>query len=468
MLVYKTSPFQKILFRDAQIGEAPEAAKGLADYGRFIGDIFGRAYSADGLQKNEPTPGLAVYEQLHKSISEIPGWGGLVERTRNDSFLAGIVASQIGQQVAEVLPEGAKVGSSEGDTKLEKTLAEMLAGMDPESLEAQDVRAEMKAAADRASEAVAASEELAGVADSAGFRNALRAAIESAKGEIDGICGGYSAFGCDPMAPDAEKRRMMGLISDRIKQNPKLAEIAKLAGRLQRMMEGMKEEEIGKTPAEIVGVIQGSDIGRLLPSELAKLAATPKLFFKDMMENQLLQYKSRRVEEKGRGPLVVCVDHSGSMKQGSRHLWASAIAVALMLEAREAGRPFAVCLFNGGIADSWAFSTGPRDVASLLDLVSRTPAGGTSISGAVSWAMGQVATEPKADVVILSDGDDRMSPEQITGAVNWKAQTGAKILAIRVAGDPSYKALDEISDRLWTVADFADAAKSLLAEVVKK
>lgn len=468
MLVYKTSQFQKILFRDAQIGEAPEAAKGLADYGRFVGDIFGRAYSADGLQKNEPNPGLAMYEQLHKSVSEIPGWGGLVERTRNDSFLSGIVASQIGQQVAEVLPEGSEVGSADSDQKLAKTLAEMLEGMDPDSQEAKDVGAEMKAAVDRAGEAVAASEALAGVVDSAKFRNALRAAIESAKGEVESVCGGYSAFGCDPMAPDAEKRRMMGLISDRMKKNPKLAEIAKLAGRLQRMMEGMKEEEIGKTPAEIVGVIQGSDLGRLLPSELAKLAATPKLFFKDLMENQLLQYKSRKVEEKGRGPLVVCVDHSGSMRQGSRHLWASAIAVALMLEARESGRPFAVCLFNGGIADSWGFGTGDRDVASLLDLVSREPAGGTSVSGAVSWAMGQVATEPKADVVVLSDGDDRMSADQIAEAVSWKGQTGAKILAVRVAGDPGYRALEEISDRLWTVADFADAAKSLLAEVVKK
>lgn len=469
MLCYNTTKFQKILFRDAEIGDAPAAAAGLADYGRFLGDVFGRAYSADGITAKEHEDGRDVYEQLHRSIGEIPEWGGLVERTRNDSFLSGIVAAEIAKQVAAVLPPASKVGSVEAEEKLSSTLEEMLAGMDPEDPGFAEITAEAADAKARAGAAVVASKDLAEAVDGAGMRNALRAAMKAAAGEVEAVAGGYSALGCDPLATDAQKRQMMTAISDRMKKSPALAEIVKLAGRLQRMMEGLKEEQVGKDPAEIVGVIQGNDLGRLLPSELCKLATTPKLFFADLLEGKTLQYKSRKVEEKGRGPVVVCIDHSGSMRSGSRHVWAAAIAVALMTEAKASGRPFAACLFNAGVQASWGFSDSVNvDVAGLLDFVSRTPNGGTDISKAVLWAREQVAAEPKADVVILSDGDDRMSPEAVADLVAWKASTASKVLSVRVAGDPTYGALEAISDRLWTVSDFAEAAKSLLSEMVKK
>ncbi|MDO8943467.1 MAG: VWA domain-containing protein, partial [Desulfobacterales bacterium] len=448
MLCYQTTKFQKILFRGADIGEVPAAAAGLADYERFVGDVFGRAYSADGIKANDHSPGLDIYEAMHRAAGEIPEWSGLVERTRNDSFLSGIVAAQIGAQLATVLPKDAEVGSAAAEQKLADTLTDMLAGMDPTDDGYAEMTHEKTAAAGRAAAAVKAAETVADAVDGAAMRNALRAAIKAAKGEVEAVVGGYSAFGCDPMAPDAEKRRIMSTLSDRMKQSPILAKIAELAGRLQRMMEGLKTEQVGKNPAEIVGVIQGNDVGRLLPSELCKLATSPKLFFKDMLENQLLQAKSRRTEETGRGPLVVCLDHSGSMRAGSRHLWASAIAVALMNEAKAQGRPFSVCLFNAEVTASWSFGDSGRTLDGLLDLVSKIPNGGTDISSAVAWAQGQVAMEPKADVVILSDGDDYMTSDKIEAVNSWKKSCGCKILAVRVAGDPSYTALDKISDKV--------------------
>jgi len=61
-----------------------------------------------------------------------------------------------------------------------------------------------------------------------------------------------------------------------------------------------------------------------------------------------------------------------------------------------------------------------------------------------------------------------MSSGAVADLVAWKASTASKVLSVRVAGDPTFGALEAISDRLWTVSDFAEAAKSLLSEMVKK
>jgi uncharacterized protein with von Willebrand factor type A (vWA) domain len=301
------------------------------------------------------------------------------------------------------------------------------------------------------------------------MRGAIRKAVERASKEAEQVAGGYSAIGGDSLVNDSKKQAGMRALASAMTKAPALAQILELAGRLQRIMASVKSEEVGKDPAEVVGITMGADLARLLPSEMCKLAMSPKLFFSAMMEGRLLQYQSRKQVEKGRGPLVVCIDHSGSMQAGSRHIWASAIAVALLKEAKAERRGFAVCLFNWEIQDSWTFSqTG--DMAGLLSLVCRTPAGGTDTSSALGWAYGQVQQQPKADVVILTDGVDGSLENKVGNIQEWKQSLGVKILTVRIGGDVGgcFPALNTISDRLWEVSEFADAAKDLLREVVKK
>lgn len=470
MLCYKTTKFQQILFRDAEVGEMPENADGLAEYPRFVGDVFGRAYSGDRIAKKEHVDGLEIYEEFHKAVDELPEWSGLAERTRNDSFLAGIAAVEMGKQVARVVPKDTRVESASAEMKVAETLEQLLAGLDAET-DPQgfaDVSREADAARERATNAVAASQDAAKGIDGAALRNALRAGIAAANEKVETVVGGYSAFGGDSLVPDAQKRQIMQAVAKGVKESPVLAEIIKLAGRLQRMMEGLKVEEVGKDPAEIVGVTQGSDVGRLLPSEMAKLATMPKLFFKDLLERQLLQYQSRKVTEKGRGPVVVCIDHSGSMTCGSRHVWASAIALALLTEAKAQGRPFAVCLFNSSVQDSWSFGQEGKSIEDLMALVARRPNGGTQIKAAIRWASQQVAQEPKADVVILSDGEDGMMESEVQEVVTWKKQRECRILSVRVGHDSYETVLERMSDRMWQVEEFADAVRGVLAEMVKR
>ena len=61
----------------------------------------------------------------------------------------------------------------------------------------------------------------------------------------------------------------------------------------------------------------------------------------------MLQYRLREDEQKGKGPMVVCIDVSSSM-QGDKELWAKAVSLTLMDIARRQRRLFRAVLFSSG------------------------------------------------------------------------------------------------------------------------
>ena len=81
-------------------------------------------------------------------------------------------------------------------------------------------------------------------------------------------------------------------------------------------------------PTEIVNVTTGNDLARILPSELMLLAdpRTKADFLLRFAENRLLQYDLRGFEREGQGPIVVCIDESGSTS-GIVEMWEKAIAL---------------------------------------------------------------------------------------------------------------------------------------------
>jgi uncharacterized protein with von Willebrand factor type A (vWA) domain len=472
MLCYNTTHLQQVLYRGEAVDMTEGNKRGMEDFLPFVGDLFGRMYSGDRIERKEANEDLRPYELMHDAANDVPEWSGLVERTRGNHFLSVMSASAIGNELAKALPEDVRLPSVSRAEGVQSMLEEMLAGVEEGSTEAKALERELTVAQmgkmNARAEVADATVVMDGDTAAARMRVALRAAIDSAAKDVESLAGSYFALGGGAMQSDKAKQASMRQLADAMKQAPVLAKILELAGRLQRIMASVKTEEVGKDPAEIVGVTTGSDLGRLLPSEMCKLAMSPKLFFADMMEQRLMQYQSRKQVQKGRGPLVVCIDHSGSMQAGGRHVWASAIAVALMTEAMSQKRPFAMSLFNSSVQDSWAFSeTG--DMAGLLSLVSRTPNGGTNIASAIDWAYGQVASQPKADIVILTDGEDGSLEQGVTRINEWKRTLEMKILAVRVADDSTYyRGLEKIADQMWEVSEFADAARSLLKEVVKK
>lgn len=114
--------------------------------------------------------------------------------------------------------------------------------------------------------------------------------------------------------------------------------IAELAGRMLGALRGSPERRAAALPEEIVGVERGADVTGLLPTEYALmgLPETEAEAYRRVAERQAEQYERRGKERKQKGPLVICVDESGSMmSEPNRNIWAKAAATAL---TRKIGR----------------------------------------------------------------------------------------------------------------------------------
>jgi uncharacterized protein with von Willebrand factor type A (vWA) domain len=70
-----------------------------------------------------------------------------------------------------------------------------------------------------------------------------------------------------------------------------------------------------------------------------------KDFQRRFFDQELLQYSLRGVEEKGKGPMVVCLDGSSSMA-GDKEIWSKAVTLTLLEIARRQRRLFRSICFS--------------------------------------------------------------------------------------------------------------------------
>lgn len=203
----------------------------------------------------------------------------------------------------------------------------------------------------------------------------------------------------------------------------KMLAIARLAGRMFESFGYQHREHPNDAPEEVKGATMGGDISRVLPTELALLAdpdTEDAQAMKILSGNAYIQ-EMEGVEEKKRGPLVLCIDESGSMHDGDlgtnwmkcemwtgRNTWAKACAVALTRIAWAENRPVRCVHFGDGTVPQEV----PKDDARALFEMSRSFMGGsTSFGGALSRSrrvVGDLKADgfDGADIVLITDGQD--------------------------------------------------------------
>ncbi len=231
-------------------------------------------------------------------------------------------------------------------------------------------------------------------------------------------------------------------------------------------------------PGETLGVRQSGRVARMLPAE-AMLLLHPQLrlvWHARHAERTLLTYQdddrmpetthelapawrpsSRRVPDKRleMGPMLVCVDTSGSMQGG-----AEAVAKAVVLEAvRTAHAQRRACHL-------FAFS-GPEEIveielavdcegiARLAEFMGQTFHGGTDISGPLERALAKLGERnwQLADLLIASDGEFGATPAVAAQIRDAKEAMGLRIQGILI-GDRETVGFLEIADHIHWMRDW--------------
>lgn len=225
--------------------------------------------------------------------------------------------------------------------------------------------------------------------------------------------------------------------ADLLEKDKSLNELAATLGkhnRTQRLYEKeLREKVILKNewkakPAykgQISGIRISSDISSVLPSELALFSnpATKKLFELKFAQNQLMSFKYEtfvpeerneiqteeisKEKEEQKGPVIICVDTSGSMS-GTPENIAKTITFALSKIALQEKRSCYLISFSTDIEIldlSFKNKNNNEVLSTLVQFLKKSFNGGTDASLALRQAVKLLQTEnwKNADVLMISD-----------------------------------------------------------------
>ena len=253
--------------------------------------------------------------------------------------------------------------------------------------------------------------------DVSGLQNAMNNAVNDAKDKVNDSNNFMNCFFADgetgSLSAMPYKDRV--ILSNKLKSNTKLKEIAKQLGRMRNMLNKVnkKPHDLGY---ETVDVTLGNRLSKILSSEKV-LLSEPLLenqFYKKYTNKSLMQYKTKGSEEM-QGPIVVCVDDSGSM-EGNRDYWAKAIAIALLQIAVKQRRDYRCILFDTKVNKVYDFDKKNFTPERVFEMASFFKGGGTNFTPPLRKALESIEDSryKKADIVFITDGESSIDNSFLT------------------------------------------------------
>lgn len=401
-------------------------------------EFFGDLYRFDVEPIEDPHPGMAPVTAALDQARQLPEYQQLVRRSEGDPWACGLGAAQLANAAAA--HRGLPMDDAAADDRHAQSLEEM-AQQEPEN---QTLQQRAQAARERAQQALEVAMKAAKGMDGHGMRRALRKAVQATHAQLDEMEDAAAGLGAGMGA--GAHMRIHGPRQEIMKQlrsNATLRRIAQIAGRLRAQAAKVQREKVRRGTDEVCDVVMGDELARLVPSELVALVEPDLelMFMRRHQERQLLQYELRGTEKRQRGPIVLCVDESGSMR-GRRHEWAMGVALALMEVAAKQRRTFALVHFDAKVqrTDIFRPATEPVKLDRLVEAVSHFSGGGTSIVAPLARAAKLIRTEggfDKADVVLVSDG---LTGESVGFVLDELANLGASVYGVGIETEwPAWK-----------------------------
>lgn len=328
-------------------------------------------------------------------------------------------------------------------------------------------RRQIKRAAKQLARAREALSDLTGQEAASGYQAAATAAgmaaAEAANDSLDGLKALAGLPGTEPGTPHKLNTDTMIALGEKLRQHEQLMQIVRMLGRILRNFRFKRDARMRNVPQIPVGVTMGSDLRRILPRELARIANPHPVirakFVLDYLKGNLLQREMSGYEPAGKGPIIPVVDGSGSMAD-LKFIWASAVVLAMLSEATRGKRGFACVEFGSdGEMQSWVFAKGePPDPWRVLDMAGHFFGGGTSIATGLEEALRIMRDEPgfkAADVVLIGDGLCAYTKRDATVLAELR-ELGVRIHGITIL-TPNNPYFDTACDWHVDVADLAGA-----------
>lgn len=263
---------------------------------------------------------------------------------------------------------------------------------------------------------------------------------------------------------------------------PRMKQIADMVGRMKRFAISKQAQKIIDAPHEIFTVEQGNDLRRVLRSEFGFLG-TPETkieFYRRYAAGELLQYKERGHEDVGKGPIICCIDNSGSMG-GQPENWAKGVAEALRRICQDQDRDFHAIYFETNRhRERFDFPKGKGPFEKVMAFLGISAGGGTEFDGVLTEALGKAKTffegkpeHGKSDIVFITDGQAFLDQGWIDRFNEERREAGVRVFSIYISAydssrGPAMTLLNSFSDVAIPVKQLEvndDTTSTLFAQI---
>lgn len=218
----------------------------------------------------------------------------------------------------------------------------------------------------------------------------------------------------------------------RLARNTEIKKILEFLSGIPKLGSLTKKKTTRYSKGELYGYEEGSDLERIVPSELAM---PEDLFYVRLAESQLLLYQKQIKESLG--PIYLLLDKSGSM-DGEKILWAKAVALALYSRARRENRDFYLRFFDNIPYPLIKVikNAKSKDVIKMIEYIGKIRGGGgTDISRSVISACEDIKeghVKGVSEVIILTDGEDKIAETTVRRSLK---DANATLISVMIRGD---------------------------------
>lgn len=230
-------------------------------------------------------------------------------------------------------------------------------------------------------------------------------------------------------------------------------------------------------PGQIHGIRIGNRLARMVPAEAAQLRhpVLHKLWRARLAEAQLSIWDESALlveavpDPRGapraaavadpvareRGPMIVCVDTSGSMKGAPEQLSKAVVLEAVRTAQREKRACHVVAFGGAGEVVEWDLAPDERGLRGLLDFIGQGFDGGTDIATPIERAVERVNAEGwhDADVLIVSDGEFGATRDALDRLDEARSRRALRVQGLLI-GDRETMGLLETCDHIHWVRDW--------------
>ncbi|WHP64855.1 VWA domain-containing protein [Vibrio harveyi] len=280
-----------------------------------------------------------------------------------------------------------------------------------------------------------------------------------------------------------------------VKKLPKLQNLIRDLGRDEQVEGSVLEDIVIKmsvasrhekyvttplVPMETKGIARSDSISRMLPQE-ASLLTNPvlkKLWHAKRAEHALLSYSVEGTEvleteevieqesirekqgnrrNKKRGPMVICLDTSGSMKGLPENIAKATVLECLKVAYKEKRRCYVYLFGSQKEVSELDLTLDASGFNDLLNFLTMSFGGGTDAEGPLNKALEKCDSEDwhKADVLLVSDGEFPVTSGLSRKISNRREKQGLQVHGIQI-GNSHYTSMSKICDPMHYTSEWID------------